>query len=119
VVAAAVMFAPEAFIKGVHDSKQLLPEKREELFPEIMERALTVGVGSADVEEIDRLNIYWATMLATKRTISALAHEPQRVLVDGRRIPGLTLPQTRIVGGDRRSSCVAAHRSSRRSHATV
>src|SRR5689334_24405846 len=108
VVAAAVMFAPEAFIKGVHDSKQVAPEKREELFPLIMERALAVGVGSADVEEIDRLNIYWATMLATKRAISALAHEPQHVLVDGRRIPGLTLPQTRIVGGDRKSFCIAA-----------
>jgi ribonuclease HII len=108
VVAAAVMFAPEAFIKGVHDSKQVTPEKREELFPLIMERALAVGVGSADVEEIDRLNIYWATMLATKRAISALAHEPQHVLVDGRKIPGLTLPQTRIVGGDRKSFCIAA-----------
>jgi ribonuclease HII len=108
VVAAAVMFAPEAFIKGVHDSKQLLPEKREELFPQIMERALAVGVGSADVDEIDRLNIYWATMLATKRAISALAHEPQHVLVDGRKIPGLALPQTRIVGGDRKSFCIAA-----------
>lgn len=108
VVAAAVMFAPEAFIKGVHDSKQLLPEKREELFPQIMERALAVGVGSADVDEIDRLNIYWATMLATKRAISALAREPQHVLVDGRKIPGLALPQTRIVGGDRKSFCIAA-----------
>ena len=108
VVAAAVMFAPEAFIKGVHDSKQLLPDKREELFPQIMERALAVGVGSADVDEIDRLNIYWATMLATKRAISALAREPQHVLVDGRQIPGLALPQTRIVGGDRKSFCIAA-----------
>ncbi len=108
VVAAAVMFAPEAFIKGVHDSKQLLPDKREELFPQIMERALAVGVGSADVDEIDRLNIYWATMLATKRAISALAREPQHVLVDGRKIPGLALPQTRIVGGDRKSFCIAA-----------
>jgi ribonuclease HII len=108
VVAAAVLFAPEAFIKGVHDSKQLAPEKREELFPQIMERAIAVGVGSAGVDEIDSLNIYWATMLATKRAISALAHRPDHVLVDGRRIPGLALPQTRIVGGDRKSFCIAA-----------
>lgn len=108
VVAAAVIFAPELFIKGVHDSKQLTHEQREALYPTIMERALAVGVGSAAVDEIDRLNIYWATMLASKRAISALAHTPGHVLVDGRKIPGLMLPQTRIVGGDRKSFCIAA-----------
>ncbi len=108
VVAAAVLFAPETFIKGVHDSKQLAPEQREELYPRIMERALAVGVGSADVAEIDRLNIYWATMLATKRAIAALSRTPGHVLVDGRAVPGLALPQTRIVGGDRKSFCIAA-----------
>lgn len=108
VVAAAVVFAPEAFIKGVHDSKQVPPEKREELYPLIMDRALAVGIGSADVSEIDRLNIYWATMLATKRAIATLTRTPGHVLVDGRNIPGLKLPQTRIVGGDRKSFCIAA-----------
>ena len=108
VVAAAVLFAPEAFIKGVHDSKQLKPEVREELFPLIMERAIAVGVGSSGIDEIDSLNIYWATMLASKRALSALSRAPQHVLVDGRNIPGLKLPQTRIVGGDRKSFCIAA-----------
>ncbi len=108
VVAAAVLFAPEVFIKGVHDSKQLPREKREELYPLIMERALTVGVGSAGIDEIDSLNIYWATMLAFKRALAALTQTPAHVLVDGRKIPGLKLPQTRIVGGDRKSFCIAA-----------
>src|ERR1700683_240035 len=108
VVAAAVLFPPEIFIKGVHDSKQVPPEKREELYPLIMERAIAVGVGSAGIDEIDSLNIYWATMLASQRAIAALTHTPAHVLVDGRKIPGLKIAQTRIVGGDRKSFCIAA-----------
>ncbi len=95
VVAAAVVFSPETFIKGVHDSKQLTHEQREELFIPIRERAIAVG-------------IYWATMLASKRALTALGLSPRHVLVDGRLIPGLELPQTRIVGGDRKSFCIAA-----------
>jgi len=108
VVAAAALFAPEVFIRGVHDSKQLAPEKREELYPQIVSRALAIGVGLAQVEEVDRLNIYWATMEAMRRALAALATQPAHVLVDGRTIPGLELPQTRIVGGDRKSFCIAA-----------
>jgi len=108
VVAAAVIFAPETFIRGVHDSKQLTPEKREELFPVIQQHAHCFGIGVAEVEEIDRRNIYHATMAALLRAVQALAREPQHVLVDGRRIPGLEIPQTRIVGGDRKSFCIAA-----------
>jgi ribonuclease HII len=108
VVAAAVIFAPEAFIKGVHDSKQLSAEKREALFPLIKERAQSVGIGVAEVDEIDRHNIYHATTAAFIRAIQALALTPQHVLVDGRRIAGLAIPQTRIVGGDRKSFCIAA-----------
>ncbi len=108
VVAAAVLFVPEIFISGVHDSKQLDREKREQLYGLIMERALAVGVGSAAVDEIDRLNIYWATTIAIKRAISALAPPAGHVLVDGRKVPGLTLAQTPIVGGDRKSFCIAA-----------
>ncbi|HUY26920.1 MAG TPA: ribonuclease HII [Candidatus Binataceae bacterium] len=108
VVAAAVIFAPEAFIKGVHDSKQLTPDKRAALFEPILTGALAVGVGMAEVEEIDRLNIFWATMSASRRAVAALGRPPEHVLVDGREIPGLGLPQTRIVGGDRKSFCIAA-----------
>jgi ribonuclease HII len=108
VVAAAVVFTPEVFISGVHDSKQLTREQREELYGPICERAIAVGVGVAEVGEIDRLNIYWATMRASERALAALGLMPGHVLVDGKRIPGLDLPQTRIVGGDRKSFCIAA-----------
>jgi ribonuclease HII len=108
VVAAAVIFPPETFIKGVNDSKQLRAEEREELFPRIHERALAVGVGIAGQAEIDKLNIFWATMAASERAIVALVQIPDHVLVDGRLIPELKLPQTKIVGGDRKSFCIAA-----------
>jgi ribonuclease HII len=108
VVAAAVVFAPETFISGVHDSKQLSHEQREELFTPIQERAIAIGVGIAEVNEIDRLNIYWATMSASRRALAALSLTPGHVLVDGRLIPSLKLPQTKIVGGDRKSFCIAA-----------
>jgi len=108
VVAAAVIFPPEAFVSGVHDSKQLAPERREELLPSIEARALAIGIGSADPSEIDRLNIYWATRLAIDRAIAALGVRPQHVLIDGRRLPGLAFDQTNIIGGDRKSFCIAA-----------
>jgi ribonuclease HII len=108
VVAAAVIFAPESHIKGVHDSKQLTPERREALIDRILGGALAVGVGIAEVEEIDRMNIYWATMRASARALEAMGRAPDHVLVDGREIPRLPFPQTRIVGGDRKSFCIAA-----------
>jgi ribonuclease HII len=108
VVAAAVIFEQEIFIRGVNDSKQLPPERRETLFARINQKALAVGVGVASPGEIDQLNIFWATMAASERALRALATMPDHVLVDGRRIPELKLPQTRIVGGDRKSFCIAA-----------
>jgi len=108
VVAAAVVFPPETYIKGVHDSKQLPAERREELQATIRERAIAFGIGIAEVAEIDRLNIYWATMRAIERALAALTRMPGHVLVDGRKVPGLAIPQTHIVGGDRKSFCIAA-----------
>ncbi len=108
VVAAAVIFEQEIFIRGVNDSKQLQPEQREALFTKIHRRALAVGIGIASVAEIDQLNIFWATMAASERALLALNCAPDHVLVDGRRIPQLRLPQTKIVGGDRKSFCIAA-----------
>jgi ribonuclease HII len=108
VVAAAVIFDQEVFIRGVNDSKQLTPERREELFPAITERALAFGIGSASPAEIDQLNIFWATMAASARALLALGRTPDHVLVDGRLIPEVKLPQTKIVGGDRKSFCIAA-----------
>ncbi|HVN88231.1 MAG TPA: ribonuclease HII [Candidatus Binataceae bacterium] len=108
VVAAAVIFEPEVFIKGVNDSKQLTAERREELFPKIQERAIAIGVGIAHPGEVDLLNIYWATMAASERALYAMGRKPDHVLVDGRLIPELKMPQTKIVGGDRKSFCIAA-----------
>jgi ribonuclease HII len=108
VVAAAVIFPVETFIKGVNDSKQLAPERREELYPLIMHTAVAFGIGVAQPTEIDNLNIFWATMAASERALAALCRTPDHVLVDGRCIPELKLPQTRIVGGDRKSFCIAA-----------
>jgi ribonuclease HII len=108
VVAAAVIFAPEKFIRGVHDSKQLNAEQREELYGLIHVGALAIGIGIAEVAEIDRVNIFWATMAASERAVAALGCTPGHVLVDGRKIPGLKHEQTRIVGGDRKSFCIAA-----------
>jgi len=108
VVAAAVIFEPEIFIKGVNDSKQLKPEDREEYFTRIHKRALAIGVGVASHGEVDELNIFWATMIASRRAILSLLQTPDHILVDGRLIRELKLPQTRIVGGDRKSFCIAA-----------
>jgi ribonuclease HII len=108
VVAAAVIFAPETYISGVHDSKQLAQKRREALLERIRAQALAIGVGIAEVDEIDRVNIYWAAMSASRRALANLGRAPDHVLVDGRVIPGLELAQTRIVGGDRKSFCIAA-----------
>jgi ribonuclease HII len=108
VVAAAVIFTPETHIKGVHDSKQLLAPKREELYELIVRRAQAFGIGIAEVEEIDRINIYHAAVAACVRAVQALSIKPEHVLIDGRRARGLTVPQTHIVGGDRKSFCIAA-----------
>jgi ribonuclease HII len=108
VVAAAVIFEPEIFIKGVNDSKQLRAEEREEYFVKINQRAVAIGVGIASHGEVDEINIFWATMLASRRAVVSMLRKPDHVLVDGRLIRELKLPQTRIVGGDRKSFCIAA-----------
>ncbi len=108
VVAAAVIFTPELFISGVDDSKRLTPQARSKLYPVIRERALAVGIGVAEVEEIDRFNVYWAALEACRRSLAELDCPPDHVLVDGRRIPELPWPQTHLIGGDRLSFCVAA-----------
>jgi len=108
VVAAAVIFAPETFIKGVYDSKQVPAPRREELYGLIVQHARAVAVGVAEVAEIDRVNIYHATQAACARAVAALSVKPEHVLIDGRPVRRLELPQTPIVGGDRRCFCIAA-----------
>jgi ribonuclease HII len=101
VTAAAVILDPRRRIRGLTDSKLLSEEEREDLEVKIKERALAWAVGRAEVEEIDRLNILWAAMLAMRRAVEALSHAPELVLVDGDRVPP-TLPcrARAIVKGD-------------------
>ena len=100
VVAAAVILDDERPVKGLRDSKALSPLRRERLFDEIMARALCVSIAEASVDEIDRLNILQATMLAMQRAVTGLRLPPTRVLVDGNRLPVLKVPAQAIVKGD-------------------
>jgi ribonuclease HII len=95
--------------RGLTDSKKLTPARRESFF-EVFQAVpgIEVGVGEADVAEIDGVNILRATHLAMSRAVRALGALPDHVLVDGRPVPGLPCPSTAIVGGDRRSLLVAA-----------
>ncbi len=108
VVAAAVVFAPGTGIPGVDDSKRVASARRETLAAEIRERAIAHAVAVADPEEIDRLNIYRATLLAMQRAVDGLGVRPDRVLVDARRIPGIDVPQEAIVRGDATCHAIAA-----------
>jgi ribonuclease HII len=108
VAAAAVIFSPGARLPGVDDSKKLDPNERDRLAPLIREAAVACSVAFAEVEEIDRLNIYWAGLLAMRRAVAGLHRTPDHVLVDGRRLRGLTIPQQPIVKGDAKSLSIAA-----------
>ena len=108
VVAAAVMLDELTPIKGLNDSKQLGPRTRERLFDEIRGKALCCSIALASVEEIDRLNILQATLLAMRRAIEGLRLRPQRVLVDGNCLPELGMPAHAIVKGDAKVRAIAA-----------
>jgi ribonuclease HII len=108
VVAAAVMLDELQPIKGLADSKALSAGKRERLYDEIRAKALCCSVAEASVEEIDRLNILQATMLAMRRAVEGLRLRPQRVLVDGNRLPQLAMPAHAIVKGDAKLQAIAA-----------
>jgi ribonuclease HII len=104
VVACAVVMPPDVrAIPNVDDSKRLVRAERERLATKIMERALACGIGAASVREIDRLNIFHATVLAMKRALSRLGLTPHHVLLDGKPMRTLGTPHTAIVGGD--ASC--------------
>ncbi len=108
VVAAAVVFSPDVDIPGVDDSKKLPRECRERLSGIIREQAVAVSVGQAEVEEIDRLNIYHAALLAMKRAVEGLKVRPAHVLCDARRIPDLEIPQNSFNKGDGIDFSIAA-----------
>ena len=100
VVAAAVILDERHPIKGLADSKKLTALRREQLFDEIRAKALCCSIAEASVEEIDRLNILQATLLAMRRAVAGLRLKPNKVLVDGNRLPTLEVLAEAIVGGD-------------------
>ena len=100
VVAAAVILDDLHPIAGLADSKKLTPARREKLYDEIRAKALCFCIAEASVEEIDRLNILQATMLAMRRAVLGLRLKPVMVLVDGNRLPVLDVPAEAIVKGD-------------------
>lgn len=100
VVAAAVILDELHPIAGLNDSKKLTARRREQLFDEIRAKALCFSVAEASVEEIDRLNILQATLLAMRRAVEGLRLKPGKVLVDGNRLPVLDVVAEAIVQGD-------------------
>lgn len=101
VFAAAVLLDPERPIEGLKDSKLLAPQRREALAMRIRLESRAWSVASASVEEIDRLNILQATLLAMQRAVQALASPPDEAWIDGDRCPALPCRARAVVGGDR------------------
>ena len=108
VVTAAVILDPVRPILGLNDSKKLTEAKREALFDEICEKALSFCIARAEVEEIDRLNILQATMLAMQRAVEGLHITPKLALIDGNRCPKLAVPASPVVKGDSQVPAIAA-----------
>jgi ribonuclease HII len=108
VVAAAVILDELQPIRGLADSKALTARRREALFDEIRARALCCSVAQASVDEIDRLNILQATMLAMRRAVEGLRLKPHRVVVDGNRVPVLPVPVAAVVKGDAKVAAISA-----------
>lgn len=108
VVAAAVILDPARPIAGLADSKALTAARREVLFAQIQARALCFCIAQANREEIDRLNILQATLLAMQRAVQGLTTTPARVLVDGNRLPVLAIPSEAIVKGDAKVAAISA-----------
>ena len=108
VFAAAVILPRGLIIDGLNDSKKLSEKKRDALFDVICEEAVAFGIGMADHQEIDDMNILRATYVAMARAVSQLAVRPQLALVDGNRDPGLGIDTKPIVKGDAKSASIAA-----------
>lgn len=108
VVAAAVILDELHPIAGLADSKKLTAGRREKLFDEIRAKALCCSIAEASVEEIDRLNILQATLLAMRRAVQGLRLKPTKVLVDGNRLPPLDVLAEAIVKGDARVPAISA-----------
>lgn len=108
VVACAVVLPEHVDLPGIDDSKRLTARARLRLAAAIREQALAVSVAAVSSREVDRLNVYRASLVAMRRAVCGLRVEPGHVLVDAHTIPDLDLPQTAIVGGDGLDGSIAA-----------
>ena len=108
VVAAAVIFSRAYINKEINDSKQLSEKKREQLFLEIKNNALAIGVGIVDAETIDKINIYEATKVAMKAAIKNLKHEYDLILTDAMKLENQSVPVIDIIKGDAKALPIAA-----------
>lgn|SRR2546426_2550632 len=108
VVAAAIVFPPGTKLAGIDDSKRLDPERRLKMEGAIRQVTSAVGVGLAEVDEIDRLNIYHAALLAMRRAVEALPLKPEHLLIDARIIPEVSIPQSSFYKGDGINFSIAA-----------
>ena len=108
VYAAAVIFPPGRKLRGLNDSKKLTREAREELVPKIQARAIAWAIATASLEEIERLNILHASLLAMQRAVEALSVAPALLRVDGNHTPAVTCGVEAIVGGDAKVPAIMA-----------
>lgn len=108
VIAAAVILNPQQKIKGLRDSKKLTEKQRETLFSFIQGSALSWAIGRAEVEEIDKINILQATLLAMQRAVLNLNIAPELALVDGNQTPALSCRTIAIVKGDEKEPAISA-----------
>jgi ribonuclease HII len=108
VVAAAVVLSDEIYLEGLDDSKRVPRATRQELARTIRKQALAVGIGVVSPAQIDRINIYQAGLLAMRRAVLGMSLAPDHVLVDARRVPGISIPQTALTHGDAIDGSIAA-----------
>lgn len=108
VIASAVILDPDQPITGLADSKLLTAQKRQRLAQEIKQKAQAWSLGRAEVNEIDKINIFQATLLAMQRAVSALPIPPTYVLIDGKYCPTLQYPCQAIIQGDKTIPAISA-----------
>jgi ribonuclease HII len=108
VYAAACILDPSRRINGLRDSKVLTAQRRQQLSDRIKERALDFCIASASLEEVNQLNVFGATMLAMQRAVQGLRLKPDLVLIDGNRMPKLSIPARTIVKGDAKVRAISA-----------
>ncbi len=108
VCTAAVILPRGLIIEGVKDSKKISEKKREQLFDVIREKVIDYSIGWASVEEVEKLNVLNATMLAMKRAAEGLKVKPDFIMIDGNKTPELSVPCEAIIGGDAISETIAA-----------